>query len=122
MNIPKAQFVFILAFVLAVPGISYASNVTSTTTYAWGDVLGWVNFSPTNGNVTVTDTAITGYAWSAQYGWINLNPANGGVLNDGHGILSGSAWGAQTGWIDFTGVTIDRKSTRLNSSHLGISY
>ena len=92
---------------LVVPSISFASNVTSTTTYAWGDILGWVNFSPTNGNVTVTDTTVTGYAWSANYGWINLDPTNGGVVNDGQGNLSGKAWGAQTGWIDFTGVTIN---------------
>ena len=91
-----------------VPGISFAgTNVTSTATYAWGDVLGWVNFSPTNGNVTVTNNALTGYAWSANYGWINLNPTNGGVINDGTGNLSGNAWGAQTGWVDFTGVVIN---------------
>ncbi|MDR3558321.1 MAG: hypothetical protein P4L61_02195 [Candidatus Pacebacteria bacterium] len=80
--------------------------MTSTTTYAWGNVLGWVNFDSTNGNVTVTSAGMTGYAWSANYGWINLSPTNGGVINDGQGNLSGKAWGANTGWIDFAGVSI----------------
>jgi uncharacterized membrane protein len=98
--------VFALGFLL--PAVSYAAgNVTSTNTYAWGDVIGWVNFNPTNGNVTVTDASVTGYAWSANYGWINLAPTNGGVVNDGNGNLSGKAWGANTGWIDFTGVSIN---------------
>ena len=68
--------------------------------------MGWINFNPTNGNVSVTDTALTGYIWSANYGWINLNPTNGGVINT-NGTLSGKAWGTNTGWIDFTGVSID---------------
>jgi hypothetical protein len=112
MKIPsKAQFGFISAIVFAgvlfLPSISFAANITSVTAFAWGDTLGWVNFSPTNGNVTVTDTAVMGYAWSANYGWINLAPTNGGVVNDGNGNLSGKGWGSATGWIDFTGVSID---------------
>jgi hypothetical protein len=107
----KAQLIFLPVFVLIfglflVPGISHAStNITATS--SWGDVLGWVNFGPTNGNVTVTNTTITGYAWSANYGWINLAPTKGGVVNDGNGNLSGKAWGQNTGWIDFTGVSIN---------------
>jgi hypothetical protein len=112
MNISKSKFLLMLVFALTFgflfPVASYAaSNVTSTTTYAWGDVLGWVNFGPANGNVTVTNITITGYAWSTNYGWINLAPTNGGVINDGQGNLSGKAWGQNTGWIDFTGVSIN---------------
>jgi hypothetical protein len=107
----KAQSIFLPVFVLIfgfflVPSISHAStNITATS--SWGDMLGWVNCGPTNGNVTVTDSSITGYAWSANYGWINLAPTNGGVVNDGSGNLSGKAWGQNTGWIDFTGVSIN---------------
>ncbi|GEM_PF-7008640 len=74
--------------------------------YAWGNVLGWVNFGTPGGNVRVTDAGITGYAWSANYGWINLNPPGSGVTNDAEGTLAGSAWGEHVGWIHFDGVTI----------------
>lgn len=80
-------------------------SIDSTYKYAWGENIGWVNFSA--GNVTVTDTALTGYAWSENYGWIILNPAQGGVLNNGEGNLSGHAWGESLGYIDFDGVSID---------------
>ena len=108
MKISKPQFsvTLAIALVFVIPSVSYAStNITATS--SWGNVLGWVNFGPTNGDVTVTDTGITGYAWSANYGWINLAPTNGGVVNDGNGNLSGKAWGQDTGWIEFTGVSIN---------------
>jgi len=84
------------------------SNIDNTEKYAWGDVLGWVNFNPTNGNVIVSGSNITGYIWSQNYGWINLFPTNSGVLNNGEGALSGSAWGDNIGWIDFNNVSIDK--------------
>jgi hypothetical protein len=83
----------------------------STTGYAWGNTVGWINFGSTIGtstvNVQVTTTSITGYAWSQNFGWINMSPASGGVVNDGNGNLSGYAWGQNAGWINFAGVTID---------------
>jgi len=89
------------------PLVSGASPISSVSRFAWGEGAGWVNFSPSNGSVEVTDSGMTGYAWSATLGWINLSPSNGGVANDGKGDLSGFAWGEQTGWIDFDGVSID---------------
>jgi len=83
------------------------SNIDDTEKYAWGDMLGWVNFNPTNGNVTVSSSNITGYIWSQNYGWINLFPINGGISNNGVGVLSGSAWGSDIGWINFDNVFID---------------
>lgn len=93
--------------------IAHAGNIDSANKYAeFLDAVGpRINFGTTEGDVTVTDSAITGYAWSTDYGWINLAPSNGGVANDGNGNLSGYAWGEGTGWINFDptngGVSID---------------
>jgi len=57
--------------------------------------------------VVVSNTGLTGYAWGENIGWINLSPTNGGVLNDGAGNLSGYAWGENIGWINFNGVKIN---------------
>jgi hypothetical protein len=99
-----AMLLFIFPLIASV---AFAGTISDTDKYAWSDNLGWINFSPKNGNVDVTDTKVTGYVWSANSGWINLAPTKGGVMNDGKGNLSGSAWGENTGWIDFAGVTID---------------
>ena len=82
-----------------------------------------INWSPTNGGATVTDTAITGLIWGETVGWINLNPpsatdplpavCNGKahVVNTCSGELSGCAWGENAGWINSKptngGVTIN---------------
>ncbi len=91
----KIQIIFILVAALVLPFTTFASSGTIDTTskYAWGNNTGFVNFNPTNGNVTVTDSALTGDVWSDTYGWINLNPSHAGVMNDGTGVLSGNAWG-----------------------------
>jgi len=78
-----------------------------TAQYAWSNQIGWINFNPDNGGVTVTDSSITGYAWSETLGWINLSPSTQGVVNTPSGTLSGYAWGQNAGWINFGGVTID---------------
>lgn len=85
------------------------SNIDPNDKYAWGDLLGWVNFNPTNGNVTVSNSGLMGYIWSQNYGWINLSPSTGGVSNDGFGDLSGNAWGENIGWINFNNVSINNQ-------------
>ncbi len=67
-----------------------------------------INWSPTEGGATVSDTAITGYIWGETVGWINLNPSGSGVINTCSGVLSGYAWGHNAGWINFnpTNATI----------------
>jgi len=92
--------------VLASAATGTIINGAPTSTSAWSDYAGWVNWKANNANVTVTDTNLTGFIWAENYGWINLAPSNGGVKNDGAGNLSGSAWGQNTGWIDFAGVTV----------------
>jgi hypothetical protein len=91
----------------AAPAFASTGTIDATYHYAWNDNGGWVNWDPTNGDVSVTATALTGYIWSADFGWINLAPSEGGVTNDGQGTLGGYAWGENTGWISFSGVTID---------------
>ena len=99
-------------FVISVMGMMsfapsvFAGTISSSYKYAWSNVGGWVNFTPTNSVVTVTNSALTGYVWSENDGWINLSPTRGGVTNNG-GTLGGFAWDQTAGWVDFTGVTID---------------
>ena len=45
---------------------------------------------------------LSDYAWGENVGWINFNPAYGGVtINSSTGEFSGYAWGENTGWIVF---------------------
>lgn len=83
------------------------------TGYAWGDEIGWVNFSPTNGGVYLSATTgrLTGLAWSQVGGWINFWPGtslststdSAGVWVDSNGQLNGNAWvsGLGGGWMKF---------------------
>lgn len=110
----KKKIVFILIFTTFIfPSLSFASTTNGTIDisdkYAWGENTGWINFAPTEGGLTITDTAITGHAWSRDVGWINFSATSSGqgVINTCEGILSGSAWSQTLGWIDMTGVTID---------------
>lgn len=91
----KFLFIFVLLFL---PSFTLAANIDSTNKYAWGENIGWIDFSL----VEVGDLELTGFAYSNNIGWINLED----VLNDGEGNLSGYAWSENTGWIDFDGVVI----------------
>jgi hypothetical protein len=93
--------------------------------WAWGTNVGWINFAPTHGGVTVYDDHLEGHAWGENIGWIRLGTHTGGsphtygntaadnygVNHDGNGNLSGYAWGSNVGWINFNPthnqVTID---------------
>lgn len=46
--------------------------------HAWSTNVGWINFKPTNGGVTVNQTTgqFDGYAWSENVGWIHFHNAN----------------------------------------------
>src|ERR1035441_4720991 len=80
---------------------------------------------PITYNVTVNTSSIAGTAGSLD---LNFNPgpqvtqaANLQILNfASNGTLAGSP--SLTGDVSGTLPGTDRKSTRLNSSHLGISY
>jgi len=109
---------FSLTSVYVVLASTTDGTIDSTNKYARIIADGsLINFSTTNGNVHVTDTALTGYAWSQNLGWINLAPSGSGVLNNNEGTLSGYAWGEKTGWINFNptngGVTINSSGVFL---------
>lgn len=95
------KLIFCLILLIAFFYTSPALATGNCTGYAWGENVGWINFNPSQGGVTVTDSAVTGYAWGENVGWINLSPTYGGVTNDGNGNLSGYAWGENIGWINF---------------------
>lgn len=91
------------------PAISIADG-TGIDGYAWGEKLGWVNFSAGNAATTTpgvqlntTTGALYGYAWSQNSGWINFAPTNYGVTINSNGEFAGYAWasGQYGGWIKF---------------------
>lgn len=107
--------ILVLAFALALP--AYASETVGTVLpsdrYAWGDLIGWINFAPDDDQgyrgLVITDDRVTGFAWSRDHGWINFNPTSSGqgVTNTPEGDLGGSAWVSSLGWISMQGVTIN---------------
>ena len=118
--------VLILGLCLGLAGGVYAAgNIDAVNKYAWGTNIGWVNFNPTHGGVTVYTDHLEGYAWAENIGWIrlgtctggspcthaNTSPTNYGVNRAADGKLSGYAWSTTAGWINFSpthgGVTID---------------
>ncbi len=116
MSKGKFLLFFLLAFLIAASACPAGRSIFASETngtidavnkYAWGENLGWINFHPDNGGLTITDSAITGYAWSKSYGWINFSPAGGGVTNNSNGTLGGYAWSSQKGWINMSGASIN---------------
>jgi len=119
--------VLIAVMVLCLVAVAQAAggNIDAVDKWAWGANVGWINFAPTHGGVTVYDDHLEGYAWGENIGWIRLGTYEGGdahtyandaadnygVNNDGSGNLSGYAWGTNVGWINFnpthSQVTID---------------
>ena len=115
----------LLALSLSVLVHAQTGNIDPTTKWAWGTNIGWVNFHPTDGGVTVYEDHLEGYAWGENVGWIRMGSHDGGgshtygntsaidygVNRDPSGNLSGYAWGTTVGWINFNpthdGVTID---------------
>ena len=91
------------------------ANIDFTNKWAWGTNIGWINFRPTDGGVTVYEDHLEGYAWGENIGWIrlgnyigggaytyaNTTKDNYGVNRDPSGNLSGYAWSANVGWINF---------------------
>ncbi len=104
----------------------------SSSSYAWGENIGWVDFAPALGANVVADNALWGYAYGENIGWISLNCGNGDdcnidykVSNDGSGKLSGFAWGENIGWVDFGSTDIDREwGVSINSvgDFIGYAY
>jgi hypothetical protein len=105
--------------------LAATGNIDPVNKWAWGTNIGWINFRPDHGGVTVYSDHLEGYAWGENIGWIRLGTYTGGgthhydnttntnygVNRDASGHLSGYAWSTNTGWINFSpihgGVTID---------------
>ncbi|MFB0536776.1 MAG: hypothetical protein ACETWR_17560 [Anaerolineae bacterium] len=108
--------------------LAATGNIDPVDKWAWGTNVGWINFRPEHGGVTVYPDHLEGTAWAENVGWIRLGTHTGGsphtydnasstdygVNNDGSGHLSGYAWGTNVGWINFSptygGVTVDPAS------------
>jgi len=115
----------VAAAVVTVCATAQTGNIDPANKWAWGTNVGWINFRPTDGGVTVYEDHLEGYAWGENIGWIRLGSYEGGgahtyanttatdygVNRDASGNLSGYAWGTNVGWINFDplhgGVTID---------------
>lgn len=99
--------------------------IISSSSYAWGENIGWLDFAPAEGATVVADNALWGYAYGENIGWVSLNCGNGAncdidykVSNDGEGNLSGFAWGENIGWVDFGSTDIANRTwgVSINSS------
>jgi len=97
------------------PLFAQTGNIDETDKWAWGTNIGWVNFRPSNGGVTVYYDHLEGYAWAENIGWIRMGTHTGGSphtyendASDNYGVnldesgnFSGYAWSTNTGWINF---------------------
>jgi len=95
-------------------------NIDPANNFAWSENAGWVNFAPSNGNVTVTaGRGLSGYAWAENIGWVKMAAVGSTYQNttkDDWGVhltgkaLQGFAWSENAGWINFSptdgGVTL----------------
>ena len=124
-HVTNLVLIFGLILILVTNVQAQTGNIDPTNKYAWGTNVGWINFRPTHGGITVYSDHLEGYAWAENIGWIRLGTFTGGgthnylndaannygVNKDGAGNLSGYAWGTNVGWINFNpkdgGVTID---------------
>jgi hypothetical protein len=126
--------VLIAVIVLWLVAVAHAAtgNIDPNNKWAWGTNVGWINFAPTHGGVTVYSDHLEGYAWGENIGWIRLGTHTGGsphayantaannygVNRDANGNLSGYAWGSNVGWINFApthgGVTFDSDTGRFD--------
>jgi hypothetical protein len=91
------------------PGaVPMSINDSGITGNAWGDQIGWINFTPTGAGVTVNPTTgvLSGKAYATVGGWINFSSTGQSVtlVDNGSGSdFQGYAWvsGAGGGWMKF---------------------
>ncbi len=112
-------------------------EISADNKYAWGENLGWINFSLSKRSLRVGSNILSGWIRIEKVGLVHLGngrPQNGfqysnsdfrdyGVNNDGFGNLSGWAWGENVGWINFDQVRIDRAGVftgRAGSAKIGL--
>jgi LPXTG-site transpeptidase (sortase) family protein len=68
--------IFVLLFALVAVGIAQAATgyVDPINKWAWGTNVGWINFNPTDSQVTIDQVtgSFDGYAWGENIGWISF--------------------------------------------------
>ncbi|MFA4890562.1 MAG: hypothetical protein WC587_02980 [Candidatus Paceibacterota bacterium] len=77
-----------------------AAGAVPVTGYAWSDTIGWIEFKPAFGGVSLDDTTglFSGYAWSDNIGWINFAPASGFPEAPNYGAKMDVSTGNVSGW------------------------
>ena len=72
-----ARWGILTGFLVSYTGNLYAENIdpdNDGSQYAYAENVGWLNFSPTYGGVTIDlDGNFDGWAWGENIGWINFN-------------------------------------------------
>jgi len=116
-----------------VPAAGLNMTVSSSNSHAWGENIGWINFSPAHGGVRLvyngSDSYLEGYAWCQNIGWIKLGAdgaggpyrntaaTNWGVNMDERWNLSGFGWSEAAGWLNFApaggGVRVEPTSGKF---------
>jgi hypothetical protein len=62
---------------------------------------------------------LSGYAWGTNVGWINFSPTHGGVTIDlVTGEFDGHAWAENVGWIRFRGSGVVAYGVRARVEQL----
>ena len=107
------------AIIVALLGVGVAlaaGNIDATNKWAWGANVGWVNFDPDHGGVTVYDDHLEGDAWGENIGWIRLGtcsrrqplhprqhqpPPTTASTTTVRAISPATPGAANTGWINF---------------------
>jgi len=75
--------------------------------------------------ISITDAGLSGNAWGDGIGWINFTPAGGGVtINPTTGVLSGTAYSSVGSWINFsaTGQSVRLADNGAGSNFLGYAW
>lgn len=67
----------VVTVMLVISAVAMAENIdpmNDDSRYAWGENVGWINFAPIYGEVTIDEYGwIEGWAWGENIGWIHLS-------------------------------------------------
>ena len=86
-------------------------NIDSTYKWAWGTNIGWINFNPTDGGVTIDPItgSFEGDAWAENVGWIRFKNTEPGVIFN---VAATSVIAVTSGDVNGDGV-VDLLDARL---------
>lgn len=115
-------FFFFFFFLISVFASTASAASISVTGYAWSDTIGWIQFNPTYGGVTLDDATgdLNGYAWSDNIGWVsfdatdathpsakinNITTCGSSCVVSGWAKAIGADNNGWDGWISMSGAT-----------------